>query len=120
MASTRLNNDKVEYCQQKRDWRLSEQFALYKYKCISAQSAIPQVGINMPMMTSGYNNNILSNNASDIESSLYGVGSTNLVTPKKEMTPRLKKLPSVSFFDRMQTVIPEPLVIQNGQRPKYL
>jgi hypothetical protein len=61
MSSTRLNNDKAEYCQQQRDARLAEQFALYKYKCISNDSAFPCVGINTPMMTNGYNNDILSN-----------------------------------------------------------
>lgn len=118
MASTRLNNDKVEYCQQKRDWRLSEQFALYKYKCISAQSAIPQVGINMPMMTNGYNNNILSNNASDIESSLFGIGATNLVESKKPVVVKVNHLPERQFYDRVETFIPEPLVVEKFQRPK--
>ena len=53
MTSTRLVNDKGQYCQQQRNMRLSEQFALYKYKCISNQSAIPCVGINTPMRTNG-------------------------------------------------------------------
>lgn len=117
MASTRLKNDKGEYCEQKRDWCLSEQFALYKYKCISGQSAIPQVGINMPMMTNGYNNNILSNNASDIESSLFGIGATNLETSKKPVVVKINHLPEKQFYNRIQTYVPEPLVVEKFQRP---
>ena len=51
---------------------------LYKYKCISNESALPCVGINAPMMTNGYNNSILSKNASDIESALFGIGATQI------------------------------------------
>ena len=43
-------------------------------------------------MTTGYNNNILSNNAADIESSLFGIGSTNLVEKKPDVNPSINKL----------------------------
>ena len=116
MASTRNKNMKNEYCLEQRINSEICKDRTYEQRRTAYTSAIPCAGINVGYMP----NNVLSHNATDIESSLYGVGATNLVTDKKEMTPRLKKLPSVSFFDRMQTVIPEPLVIQNGQRPKYL
>ena len=48
MSSTRLNNDKGEYCQQQRDARLAEQFALYKYKCISNDSAFLVLVLILP------------------------------------------------------------------------
>ena len=117
MSSTRLNNDKGQYCQQRRNMRLSEQFALYKYKCISNETAIPCVGINTPMMTNGYNNNILSKNASDIESALFGIGSTNLVKEKEPVVAQLNTLPGKKFFNRPQFFIPEPLVVEKFQRP---
>lgn len=117
MSSTRLNNDKAEYCQQQRDARLAEQFALYKYKCISNDSAFPCVGINTPMMTNGYNNDLLSNNASDIESALFGIGSTNLVRAKAPVVAKINKLPNKKFFTRPESFIPEPLVVEKFQRP---
>jgi len=117
MSSTRLNNDKNEYCQQQRNMRLSEQFTLYKYKCISNDSAFPCVGINAPAMTNGYNNNILSNNASDIESALFGIGATNLVSAKAPVTAQIKRLPIKNFFARPEMFIPEPLAIEKFQRP---
>jgi len=117
MSSTRLNNDKGEYCQQQRDARLAEQFALYKYKCISNDSAFPCVGINTPMMTNGYNNDLLSNNASDIESALFGIGSTNLVRAKAPVVAKINCLPNKKFFNRPKSFIPEPLVVRKFQRP---
>ena len=117
MSSTQLINDKGEYCQQQRNMRLSEQFALYKYKCISNDTALPCVGINTPMMTNGYNNSILSNNASDIESALFGIGATNLVKPKEPVVAQLNCMPNRSFFKRPKSFLPEPLVVEKFQRP---
>jgi|TARA_B110000483_G_scaffold232484_1_gene300109 hypothetical protein len=118
MSSTRLNNDKGEYCKRQREIRLAEQFSLYKYKCISNDTAFPAVGINMPKMTNGYNNNILSQNAADIESALFGIGSTNLVNAKQPVVTKLNQIKTKHFFDRLDTFIPEPLVIEKSQRPK--
>ena len=117
MSSTRLINDKNDYCQQQKQMRMAEQFTLYKYKCISNESSLPGVGINAPMMTNGYNNGILSNNASDIESALFGIGSTNLVKSKQPITVKLNPLPNKIFFERPQAFLPEPLVVEKFQRP---
>ena len=71
----------------------------------------------MPRMKSGYNNNILSQNTADIESALLGIGSTNLVESKQPVIAKVNNLPSQKFFNRLQTFVPEPLVIQKHQRP---
>tara|TARA_A100001388_G_C28738756_1_gene485673 strand:+ start:367 stop:735 length:369 start_codon:yes stop_codon:yes gene_type:complete len=63
------------------------------------------------------NSNSLSENAIDIESSLLGIGSTNLVTPLPKITPRLNHLPTVSFFVRPPLIMPPPLEIDGYQRP---
>ena len=62
----------------------------------------------------------LCNNYTDVESELFGIGTTNLVTPKPLVTPELKGLQSLSIIDRTPLIIPEPLVIHDGQRPFYL
>ena len=90
---------------------------MWKYKCISKNSAFPGLGINMPMMTNGYNNGILSQNASDIESTLFGIGSTNLVKQQPPVKPRLKTIPMKQFFQRTPMIMPKPLVIEHNQRP---
>jgi hypothetical protein len=59
----------------------------------------------------------LCNNYCDVESQLRGIGSTNLVTPKKEVLPELKYVQSLSISDRLPTIVPEPLKIDKDQRP---
>jgi len=67
--------------------------------------------------TNGYNNSILSNNASDIESALFGIGATNLVKPKEPVVAQINCLPNKKFFNRPQSFLPEPLVVEKFQRP---
>jgi hypothetical protein len=115
---TSLKNSKASYCLEQKAMIHQLDNSLYKFKTISADTRMPCAGINMPMMTNGYNNNILSNNASDIESSLFGIGSANLVKEQKPVVPQLNKVGNVKFFERMNPFLPEPLVIENNQRAK--
>ena len=117
MASTRLNNSTGLYCQEQKAKQKTYRHEMWKYKCISKNTAFPSVGINMPMMTNGYNNQILSQNAPDIESALFGIGSSNLVKPKAVVIPELKCTNNIKFFNRLETFLPEPLVIHKHQRP---
>lgn len=59
----------------------------------------------------------LSNNSCDIESQLFGIGSTNLVVPKQFIEPSIKQLPSLNMMDRLPILVPEPLVVERNQRP---
>ena len=52
---------------------------------------------------------VLSHNPTDIESSLWGINSTNLVTPAPSLVPNLKTLPTISFFDK-------PVVVNERNR----
>ena len=117
MASTRLNNSAGEYCLQQRGYNRALDFELYKFKCIPKESAMPGLGVNMHMMTNGYNNNVLSRNASDVESALFGINSTNLVNPRPPVYCQAKKLPEASFFPLPKKFLPEPLVVEKCQRP---
>ena len=71
----------------------------------------------MPKMTNGYNNQILSANASNIESALFGIGSTNLVNPKAPVVAKIACMKDKKFFNLPERFIPEPLVIEKYQRP---
>jgi len=117
MTDTSLKNSKGWYCQGQQALREQYNHNIWKHKCISHNTAFPCTGINMPMMTNGYNNNLLSNNASDIESALFGIGSTNLVKTKEPVKPELNCINNIKFFNRLQTTLPNPLVIHNHQRP---
>ena len=43
-------------------------------------------------------------NSIDIESTLFGIGSCNLVDPKQPITPRFKSLSTISFFKKPEVV----------------
>lgn len=118
MTDTSLKNSSGWYKQEQQ--AIGKQFShnSWKYKCISENTAFPCAGINMPMMTNGFNNNILTNNAADIESQLFGIGSNNLVKPKKQVTPSYNCIDNIKFFNTLKTVLPDPLVVENNQRPK--
>jgi len=59
----------------------------------------------------------LSSNACDVESQLFGIGSTNLVTPQKQVQPKPHDMKSLNVIDRISMIIPEPLVVEKNQRP---
>jgi hypothetical protein len=62
----------------------------------------------------------LSHNNIDIETQLFGIGSTNLVHHKINQLPELKPLQSLSIINRPPIIIPEPLIIHKDQRPSHL
>jgi hypothetical protein len=59
----------------------------------------------------------LSGNSCDIESQLFGIGSTNLVKPKEPVTPDIHPLLSLNMIHRIPVLIPQPLVVAKEQRP---
>ena len=113
MASTRNNNMPNEYCLQQQQNNQILKDRTSKFRRTAFESAIPCVGVNV----GGMPNTVLSFNPTNTESNLYGIGATNLVTPNKEFTPRIKKLPTIAFFERMEVLLPNPLVIIQNQRP---
>ena len=62
----------------------------------------------------------LAFNACDIESQLFGIGSTNLVTPKSAVKPDLKPIQSLNMIEKLPVFIPEPLVVEKNQRPYFM
>jgi len=58
----------------------------------------------------------LCSNYCDIESQLRGIGSTNLINPKKEVLPELKYVQSLSISDRLPMITPEPFKLDKDQR----
>lgn len=116
MASTRNKNMRNEYCLEE---RMNSNIIINRtesYRTIAYSTRIPDAGINVGHIP----NNQLSYNATDVESSLFGIQSTNLVKPQKFSQPEYKNIDSVSFFDRLPLIIPEPLVIEKNQRPPKL
>lgn len=115
MASTRNNNTPGNYCLQQRSYKLSEKYTQYVNSQYGTayRPAIPCVGYTPSHMP----RNTLSNNPVDIESALFGINSTNLVSPAIPTVPQLKKVKEIEFFDQIPLIMPKDLVINNNQRP---
>jgi hypothetical protein len=124
MASTRNKNTCGDYYLERQQDTIIMDNRLYENRRLAYHTAFPDAGINVGHMP----NTVLSNNATDLESSLFGIGSTNLTqaplketdAPHRNPHQWLKKLPSVAFFERMPVYMPEPLVIEKNQRPDIL
>ena len=118
MASTRNRNTPGNFCLEQREHKQSENYTLYANSQYGAafNTRLPGNGL-MPAQIPW---NKLSYNAADTESFLFGINSTNLVSPQKPVNPELKTIPTISFFERMPLFMPNPLVIENKQRPYFL
>ena len=115
MASTRNKNTGSNYCLEQRMTTQSFKYLEYQNGASGAaySPAIPCMGI----MPSQMPREAFSQNSVDIESALFGINSTNLVERQQPVVPELTKLPEVTFFGRMQLVMPDPLVVEKSQRP---
>jgi len=115
MASTRNNNTPSEYLLQQKSYNKASNYMSYGHSTYGQayKNAMPSLGITPSHMP----RSIFSRNSVDIESALFGINSTNLVTPQAPVTPDLTKLPTINYFDRLPLIMPENLVIQTNQRP---
>jgi len=64
--------------------------------------------------------NNLSSNAWDIESQLFGIGTSNMVTRKPNVSPNIHTLQSLNVIDRLPVMLPDPLIVEKGQRPTIM
>jgi hypothetical protein len=115
MASTRNKNTPGDYYLQQRSFDLAKTYNTYQNSQYGQAyaPAMPCVGI----IPSHMPNNTLSLNPIEIESSLFGINSTNLVSPQAPLKAKLKTVPTISYFDRLPVFMPNPLVIEDKQRP---
>jgi hypothetical protein len=115
MTSTRNINTRGDYNLEQQSFNSSRNYSSYIFSAQGRayQPSIPTIGLTPNRMA----RNTLSSNPVDIESMLFGINSSNLVTPQKPIKPELKKIPTSAFFDRLPVHMPKPLVIENNQRP---
>ena len=113
MASTRNINSTNDYKMEQRMNDRESAHILNPQRLFANHNAYPCFGTNvghMPLKN-------LSHNGVDVESSLFGINSTNLVNPQQPVVAQPKHISSVQFFERIKPVLPESLVIENNQRP---
>jgi len=115
MTSTRNNNTVGDYCLQQQSYANARQYTSYVHSQYgrAETNAMPCLGITPSHMP----RNTLSDNPVDIESSLRGIGSVNLVCPQKPVVAELKKIPSISYFKTLPLIMPQPLAVKKDQRP---
>lgn len=117
MTSTNLKNTVQMYCQDRTRQERLKLTILDKERIVPG-TCIPDLGILHGPMKSGFNHHVLSNNSADIESYLFGIGSTNLAKPKSSIfRPSINNRKKCKFFERPALVMPNDLVVENNQRP---
>ena len=89
MASTRNNNTPNDYCLQQRSYKDASKYNEYVNSQVGRayNNALPCMGI----MPSHMPREAFSKNSVEIESSLFGINSTNLVNPQQPVIPHLKR-----------------------------
>ena len=115
MAS--LKNSPGQYCQEQQAFKEQIQYREYKYSQVPLTNKLPGLGINCGNMRGGYYNNVLSNNASNIESHLYGIRQIDLTKPKTTFVAQLNNLQEEKWFKTPRVFVPEPLVVIKNRRP---
>lgn len=115
MASTRNKNTPENYLAQQRsiEKEISYRDYIHAGNGCPTESMFSGDGLLMGRMVPTE----LSTNPVDIESFLYGVGSTNLVKPLPPVYASLKPLKSLTMIDRVSFIMPDNLAIEPDQRP---
>lgn len=61
----------------------------------------------------------LSNNYADIETDLFGIGSTNLVAPRIPQAFTFQTFKVLDIQERSPVIMPLPLVVNKNNRPSF-
>tara|TARA_B110000967_G_C18856741_1_gene547682 strand:+ start:801 stop:1169 length:369 start_codon:yes stop_codon:yes gene_type:complete len=117
MASTSLKNLPGQYCKETTANRINSDYLVFKNKTIPVKSAFPDLGINVGNMAGAYTHGILSNNTADLESYLFGIGTSNLVKTFSKPNTNMNQLDNLKFFEKPGYAMPNPLIVENRQRP---
>lgn len=113
MASTRIRNLPGDYAVRKRINSDTRNYQTSRDKAYAYKTYFPAVGVNVGQLP----NYMSAVNQTDVDSFLKGQYFNNLEKPKDEFTADVKSYSGLSFFPRDKLIMPNPLVIENCQRP---
>jgi len=118
MASTRNRNTPGDYALEKNASNKTHNEIMYNYSSQGQafRTNLPGNGL-LPGRIAANN---LSKNGCDIESFLFGIGSTNLEITQEQPVFEIYKLPSLHMIHTPQLIMPKPLGIEGNQRPMFL
>jgi|TARA_B100001996_G_C18170993_1_gene404452 hypothetical protein len=114
MASTRNNNTKSDYDLQQSRFNKTRDYSIPSRGNTVINVSYPTFGINYQRAPAIQ----LSNNSTDLESDLFGIGSTNLVNPRKPYKEDMKSINETKFIDRLELFVPQFNDSKN-QRPMF-
>jgi hypothetical protein len=118
MASTRNKNTPGNYALEKHAYQKGNSMLLYAHapQGNAYQTNLPGDGL-LPGRIAASN---LSHNSCNVESYLFGIGSTNLENPQTPLKYQPKSVDSLHMINKTPMVMPEPFGILPNQRPMYL
>ena len=118
MASTRNKNTPGNYAAEKSAFEKSyrETMFLHGASGQAIQTNLPGDGLLQGRIAG----RDLAKNDCDIESFLFGIGSTNLESPIGPVHPEITRLQSVNVSRKIPMVLPRDLRVESDQRPMYL
>lgn len=118
MASTRNKNTPGDYALEQ--WSKNRQFQTKVYTHGAQGKSQVQMYAGNGLINGRIHARDLAKNDCDIESFLFGIGSTNLVNPLPPVKPDINVLQSLNVVDKKPMIIPENLIVEPDQRPLYL
>jgi hypothetical protein len=116
MASTRNKNTPGDY-------KLEQYAYLHRHlniMDITKQTPTEKVFPGNGLLQGNIASRDLANNYTDIESRLFGIGTTNLVEPLPILIPDIHSYPSLNIIKKTPMILPTPLYIDTNQRANYL
>lgn len=119
MASTRSRNTPGNYAIEQRTFADHHNYMSYEKSSFYGtvpNTYFPGQGL-IGMKTAGLN---LASNSADIESQLFGIGSTNLVSPQTPIAPDVYQLKSLNIADKLPVIVPAPFKADTNQRAMFL
>lgn len=113
MASTRNKNTNGDYILEQRQNLYIDEYNRYIESVRPKTTYFAGDGLIMGRIAPTN----LSFNSIDIESQLYGIGSTNLVESKSRVHLDAKNPKSLNIMNRLTTYVPPDFAVEGGQRP---
>lgn len=117
MTSTRNKNTTQDYTLERKKTYTTEEYIFNNDYAVSNKTRLPDFGLNMPSLP----RDKLANNSVNIESSLFGIGSSNLEKPQVPVNPEIiANTFGESIINKKPLYIPEPFNLNSNQRPYFL
>lgn len=114
MASTSNKNTPGNYQAEQRAFVQQLQYSTNKEYAFASPTYKSGLGLNPGQLP----NTELAKNPNDIESWLFGIGSTNLVNPQTSLQAEVRNIPELSMIDRpVPLIMPKNFHLEPNQRP---